>query len=125
MLSGNPNGHKVMYTLFRHIAGLTLPTPLPLLCLSRQSFHEIDTGRDDKNNGGGVVWGISRYYFHFYMIHNFLTDCETAFNSIDKDHWNTIPYEHCFRLILIDAKRKKNLFRSIDIDRNKRACAAS
>ena len=41
------------------------------------------------------------------MIHNFLTVCETAFNSIDKDHRNTIPYEHCFRLILIDAKRKK------------------
>ena len=59
------------------------------------------------------------------MIRNFLTVCETAFNSIDKDHRNTIPYEHCFRLILIDAKRKKNLFRSIDIDRNKRACVAS
>ena len=28
MLSGNPNGHKVMYTVFGHIAGLTLPTPL-------------------------------------------------------------------------------------------------
>ena len=95
MLSGNSNGHKVMYTVFRHIASLkrrlTLPTPHPLLCLSRQSFHEIDTGRDDKNNGGGVVWGISRYYFHFYMIHNVLTVCETAFNSTDKDHRNTIP----------------------------------
>ena len=41
------------------------------------------------------------------MIHNFLKDCETAFNSIDKDHRNTIPCEHCFRLILMDAKRKK------------------
>ena len=29
MLSGNPNGHKVMYKVFRHIAGPTLPTPLP------------------------------------------------------------------------------------------------
>ena len=113
MLSGNSNGHNVMYTVFRHIAGLkrrlTLPTPLPLLCLSRQSFHEIDTGRNDENNGGGVVWGISRYYFHFYMIHNVLTVCETAFNSTDKDHRNTIPYEHCLRIILIDAKRKKSL----------------
>ena len=54
-------------------------------------FHEIDTVRDDKNNGGGVVWGISRYYFHFYMIHNVLTVCETAFNSTDKDHRNKIP----------------------------------
>ena len=43
------------------------------------------------------------------MIHNFFTVCETAFNSIDKDHRNTIPYEHCFRLILIDAKRKKKV----------------
>ena len=114
MLSGNSNGHNVMYTVFRHIAGLkrrlTLPTPPPpLLCLSRQSFHEIDTGRNDENNGGGVVWGISRYYFHLYMIHNVLTVCETAFNSTDKDHRNTIPYEHCLRIILIDAKRKKSL----------------
>ena len=67
------------------------PLPFPLLCLSRQSFHEIDTGGDDKNNGGGVVWGISRYYFHFYMIQNVLTVGETAFNSTDKDHRNTIP----------------------------------
>ena len=83
-----------MYTVFRHFAGLkrrlTLLTPLPLLRLSRQSFHEINTGRDDENNGGGVVWGISRYYFHFY-------------------HRKTIPYEHCLILILIDAKRKKSL----------------
>ena len=95
MLSGNYNGHNVMYTVFRHFAGLkrrlTLLTPLPLLRLSCQSFHEINTGRDDENNGGGVVWGISRYYFHFYMIHNVLTVCETAFNSTDKDHRNTIP----------------------------------
>ena len=74
---------------FDSLRRLTLPTPLPLLCLSRQSFHEIDTVRDDKNNGGGVVWGISRYYFQFYMIHNVLTVCETAFNSTDKDHRNT------------------------------------
>lgn len=60
---------------------------------------------------------------YFKILFSFLYDsqffqvivCETAFNSIDKDHRNTIPYEHCFRLILIDAKRKKNLFRSIDI----------
>ena len=94
MLSGNSNGHKVMHTVFRHIASLkhrlTLPTPLPLLCLSRQSFHEIDTRREDKNNGGGVVWVISRYYFHFYMIQNVLTVGETTFNSTDKDHRNTI-----------------------------------
>ena len=68
-----------MYTVFRHIAGLkrrlTLPTLLPLLCLSRQSFHEIDTGRDDDNNGGGVVWGqfqdiifISMWFTMFWQF---------------------------------------------------------
>ena len=90
MLSGNPNGHKVMYTVFWHIAGLTPPTPLPSYAFPIK-VSMIDTVRDDKNNGGGVVWGISRYYFHFYMIHNVLTVCETAFNSTDKDHRNTIP----------------------------------
>ena len=54
------HGHQnSMYTVCRHFADLerklTLPTPLLLLCLSRQSFHEIDTGRDDKKNRGGVV----------------------------------------------------------------------
>ena len=69
--------------------------------------------------------GYFKILFSFLDDSHFFAVCETAFNSIDKDHRNTIPYEHCFRLILIDAKRKKNLFRSIDIDRNKRACAAS
>ena len=67
-----------------------------------------------------MIWGISRYYFHFYMIHNFLIGCKTA---IDKDHRSTMPCKHHLRLILIDAKReKKKLFRSGDIDRNKSAC---
>ena len=51
-----------------------------------------------------MIWGISRYYFHFYMIHNFLIGCKTA---IDKDHRSTMPCKHHLRLILIDAKREK------------------